>query len=98
MPMGPRGARWCRLLLIVLLVLPIPAAIGMYDDGGWIAGSDPAESDESRFRVAAGALCDSASVLPAPTSVGRGSSPAPLDLIVVGRTRLTPADRAPPRA
>ena len=98
MPTGPSGVRWCRLLLIVLLVLPTPAAVGMYADDGWMAVSDPAEGDENRFRVAAGALCDAGWTLPAPPSAGRAGRPAPLDLIVVGRTCLTPTDRAPPRA
>ena len=99
MPMvGPCGARWCRLLLIVLLVLPIPAAIDLYADDGWMAVSDPAESDESRLRLAAGALCGSAWTLPAPTSAERAGWPDPLDLVVTGWTCLTPTDRAPPRA
>jgi hypothetical protein len=94
MPMGP----WCRLLLVVLLVLPMPAAIGLYADDGGIVVSDPAESDESRLRLAAGALCDSAWAPPAPTSAERAGRPDPLDLLVAGRTCLTPTDRAPPRA
>jgi hypothetical protein len=34
MPMGPGSERWCRLLLIVLLVLPMSAAIGLCADDG----------------------------------------------------------------
>jgi hypothetical protein len=98
MPMGPGGARWCRLLLIVLLVLPVPAAIGMYADDGWMAVSDPAESDETRLRIAAGVLPDSAWIPPAPTSVRRAGRPDPRDPVVAGCTCLTPTDRAPPRA
>ena len=98
MPMGPGGARWCRLLLIVLLVLPIPAAIGMYADDGWMAVSDPAESDESRLRLAAGALPDPRGSCPRPCPFGRAVQPDLRDPVVAGRTCLTPADRAPPRA
>ncbi|HJR03065.1 MAG TPA: hypothetical protein VKA83_15630 [Methylomirabilota bacterium] len=98
MPMGPSGSRWCRLLLIVLLVLPIPAALGMYDADGWMAASDPAESDESWLRVAAAALSDSAWTQPAPPPAGRACWPDPLDVVVAGWTCLTPTDRAPPRA
>jgi hypothetical protein len=98
MPMGPGGQWWCRLLLIALLVLPIPAAIGMYADDGWMAVSDPAESDESRLRIAAGVLPDSVWILPAPTSVRRAVPPDPHDPVVAGWTCLTPTDRAPPRA
>jgi hypothetical protein len=98
MPMGPSGSRWWRLLLIVLLVLPIPAALGMYDADGWMASSDPAESDESCLRVAAAALSDSAWTQPAPPPAGRACWPDPLDVVVAGWTCLTPTDRAPPRA
>jgi hypothetical protein len=98
MPMGPSGARWCGLLLILLLVLPIPAGIGLYADDGWMAVPDPAESDESRRRLAAGALRGSAWTLPAPTSAVRAGWPHPLDLGVAGWTCFTPTDRAPPRA
>jgi hypothetical protein len=98
MPTEPSGSRWCRVLLIVLLVLPIPAALGMYGDDGCMAASDPAESDEGRLRVAAGVLSDSAWTQPAPPSVGRAGWPDPLDLVVAGWTCLTPTDRAPPRA
>jgi hypothetical protein len=99
MPMGPGGARWCRLLLIVLLVLPVPAAaIGMYADDGWMAFSDPAERDENRLRIAAGVLPDSAWILPAPRSARRAGWPDPRDPVIAGCTCLTPTDRAPPRA
>ena len=98
MPMGPGGARWCRLLLIVLLVLPIPAAIGMYADDGWMALADPDESDENRLRIAAGVPSGSAWILPAPTPARR-AVPSDSDAPAVARwTSLTPTDRAPPRA
>jgi hypothetical protein len=98
MPMGPGGERWCRLLLIVLLVLPVPVAIGLSADDGWMAVFDPAESDENRLRIAAGVLSDSAWILPAPTSARRAVPLAPHAPIVAGWTSLTPPDRAPPRA
>jgi hypothetical protein len=98
MPMGPGGARWCRLLLIALLLLPGFAVIGEYADDGWMAVSDPADSDEDRLRIAAGALADAAWILPSPMSVRRALQPDLRDPVVAGRTRLTPADRAPPRA
>ena len=43
---GPGWERWGRLLLVVLLVLPLPAALDLYDAA--------AENDENRLRVAAG--------------------------------------------
>jgi hypothetical protein len=98
MPMGPGGERWCRLLLIALLVLPIPAAIGMCADDGWMAVSDPDDPDENRLRLAAGALADAAWLLPSPMSVRRAVQPDLRDPVVAGRICLTPADRAPPRA
>lgn len=101
MPMGPDRERWCRLLLlalIALLVLPVPAAIGMYADDGWMAVSDPAESDENRLRIAAGTLSDSTRTLPAPVSVRRAVPTDAHDPVVAGWTSLTPTDRAPPRA
>jgi hypothetical protein len=98
MPMGARGARWCRLLLIALLLLPIPAAIDMYADGGWMAVSDPAESDENRLRIAAGVLSDSAWILPAPAPAWRALPPDPDAPAVARWTSVTPTDRAPPRA
>ena len=85
MPMGPGAERWCRLLLIVLLVLPMLAVV------------DPAEGDENRLRVAAGVLSDAAWVLPAPFSVWRTIRSDPRAPVVSGWTCLTPADRAPPR-
>ena len=96
MPMRPGADRWCRLLVIALLVLPIPAAIGLYADDGWMAVSD-AESDENRLRLAAGALSDPAWIPPAPMSVRRAVRPDPRDPVVAGWTCLTPTDRAPPR-
>ena len=90
MPMGPGGARWCRLLLIVLLVLPLPAALDLY--------ADAAESDEDRLRLATGALSDSAWALPVPTSARRAGWPDPRDPVIAGWICLTPTDRAPPRA
>jgi hypothetical protein len=98
MPMGPGGERWFRLLLIVLLVLPSLAATGMCADDGWMAVSDPAESDENRLRLAAGALADAALILPSSVSVRRAVQLDLRDPVVAGRTCLTPADRAPPRA
>lgn len=98
MLMGPGGERWCRLLLIALLVLPLLAALGVYADDGWLAVFGPTESDENRLRIAAGVLSDSASTLPAPTSARRAGWPDPRDPVIAGRTCLTPPDRAPPRA
>ena len=98
MRMGPGGQRWCRLLLIALLVLPIPAAIGLYVDDGWMAPDDPTENDENRLRIAAGVLSDPTWILPAPPSPRRAVPPDPHDPVVVGWTSLTPTDRAPPRA
>jgi hypothetical protein len=98
MPMGPGLERWCRVLLIALLLLPVSAVIDMYADDGWMAVSDPAESDENRLRLAAGALADAAWILPSPMSVRRAVQPDLHDPVVTGRTCLTPADRAPPRA
>jgi hypothetical protein len=97
MPMGPGVERWCRLLLIVLLVLPVSAVIGLYADDGCTAAADPAESDENRLRLAAGVLSDAAWVLPAPFSVWRTVRSDPRPPVVSGWTCLTPADRAPPR-
>jgi len=84
MAMDRRG-RWGRLLLIVLLVLPMFAAIGLCADDGWTAVADPAESDENRSDSPRRAVrC--AWVLPVPFSVWRTvrSDPAlpssPLDL------------------
>jgi hypothetical protein len=98
MPTGPSGARWCRLLLIVLVVLAMPTGSDTYADDGWMAVSDAADSDESRLRIAAGALSDSSWIRSAPTCAGRVGRPDPLELVVTGRTCLTPADGAPPRA
>ncbi len=96
MPMGPGGARWCRLLLIVLLLLPIPAAIDVYADDGWMAVADPDGSDEYRLRIAAGVPSDSAWILPAPTPAGRAVLPdrrdpgrRPLDLPHPDRPRAS---------
>ena len=97
MAMGPGAERWGRLLLIVLLVLPLFAAIGLCADDGWTAVADPAESDENRLRLAAGVLSDPTWILPAPPSPRRAVSPDPHDPVVVGWTSLTPTDRAPPR-
>jgi hypothetical protein len=97
MPTGAGVERWCRLLLIVLLALPIPAAIGLYADDGSMVVSDPAESDERWLRLAAGAPSDAAWILPSPLAVRRAVRPDPRDLVVAGRTCLTPTDRAPPR-
>jgi len=97
MPMGPGAERWCRLLLIVLLVLPMSATIGLCADDGWTAVADPAESDENRLRLAAGVLSDAAWVLPVPFSVWRTVRSDPRAPVVSGWTCLTPADRAPPR-
>jgi len=98
MPMGPGADRWCRLLLVALLVLPIPAALGPYADGGWMVVSDPAESDEDRLSPAAGTLADSAGILPAPRAVWLAGGPDARDPVVTGWTCRTPTDRAPPRA
>jgi hypothetical protein len=98
MPRGPGGGRWCRLLLIVLLVLPVSAALGVYADDGWIGVSDPTESDENRLRFVAGVSSDSAWIPPAPLSVWRAGRPDSRDPIVAGWTCLTPTDRAPPLA
>jgi hypothetical protein len=98
MRMRPGAERWCRLLLVVLLALPIPATLDTAADHGWMAGSDPAESDEDRLRLAAGAPSGSAWTLPAPTPArpaSRQDSRAP---VVARWTGLTPTDRAPPRA
>ena len=97
MPTGPDGGRWCRLLLIVLLVLPVSAALGVYADDGWIGISDPDQDDESWLRLVAGVPSDSARVPPTPTSVRRAGRPVPGELVVAGWTCLTPTDRAPPR-
>lgn len=90
MLMGPGGARLGRLLMVVLLVLPIPAALDLYGDAG--------ESDENRLRVAAGVLSDSAWALPAPPSTRPTGWPDPRDPVITGWICLTPPDRAPPRA
>ena len=98
MPRGPGGGRWCRLLLIVLLVLPVSAALGVYADDGWIGLSDPAESDESRLRLVAGVLSDSAWAPSPPPAVRRVGGPDLRDPIVAACVCLTRTDRAPPRA
>jgi len=98
MPMGPGGAWWCRLLLIALLLLPGFAVIGEYADDGWMAVSDPADGDEDRLRIAAGAPAAAAWILPSPMSVRQAVRPDLGDPVVAGLTCLTPADRAPPRA
>jgi hypothetical protein len=100
MPMGPGVDRWGRLLLIALLVLLLPGAIGIDADDGWIATSDPADpadADDDRLHLAAGARSDPAWLLPAPVSVGRMARPDDRDPVVAGRTCLPPPDRAPPR-
>src|SRR3981189_1588099 len=97
MAMGPGAERWGRLPLIVLLVLPMFAAIGLCADDGWTAVADPAESDETRLRLAAGVLSDAAWLLPVPFSVWRTVRSDPRAPVVSGWTCLTPADRAPPR-
>ena len=98
MLMGPGGERWCRLLLIALLVLPIPGALGLYVDDGVVAVSDSAETDENRLRIAAGVLSDPAWILPVSPSPRWVVSPDRHDPVVAGWTSLTPTDRAPPRA
>jgi hypothetical protein len=98
MPMGPDGERWCRLLLVALLVLPGAAVIGMYVDDGGMAVADLAESDESRLRIAAGVLCDCAWILPAPSSARHAGWLDARDPVIADWTCLTPPDRAPPRA
>lgn len=90
MPTRSGGERWCRLLLIVLLVLPLPAALDLY--------ADAAESDENRLRVAAGVLSTSVWSLPAPTLARRAGWPDSRDPVIAGWICLTPTDRAPPRA
>lgn len=98
MPMRPGADRWCRLLLVALLVLSIPAALAPYADGGWMLVADPVESDEDRLDLAAGTLADSAGILPAPRLLwlaGGSDARAP---VVTGWTCRTPTDRAPPRA
>jgi hypothetical protein len=97
MPRGLGGARWCRLLLIVLLVLPVSAPLGVYADDGWIGISDPDQSDESRLRLFATVPSDSTWVPPAPMAVRRAGRPVPGELVIAGWTCLTPTDRAPPR-
>jgi hypothetical protein len=87
---GAGGERWGRLLLVVLLLLPLPAALDLYGDA--------AESDENRLRVAAGVLSDSEWALSAPTSVRLAAWPDPHDPVIAGWICLTPSDRAPPRA
>lgn len=86
---GPGWERWGRLLLVVLLVLPLPAALDLYDAA--------AENDENRLRVAAGVLPDSAWALPAATSARPAGWPDPRDPVIAGWICLTPSDRAPPR-
>ena len=98
MPRGPGGGRWCRLVLIVLLVLPVSAALGVYADDAWIGLSDPAQSDETRLRLVAGVLSDSAWAPPTPTAVRRVGRSDLRDPFVAARICLTPTDRAPPRA
>ena len=98
MPMGPGADRWCRLLLVAVLVLSIPAALAPYADGGWMVVADPAESDKDRLGLAAGPLADSAWIRPAPRSVWLAGGPDTRDPVVSGWTCRTPTDRAPPRA
>jgi hypothetical protein len=98
MPMGPVADRWCRLLLVALLVLPIPAALGPYADEGGVVVSDPTESDQDRLRLAAGTLVDSAWILSAPMSVRLAGGSDARDPVVAGWACRIPADRAPPRA
>ena len=97
MPMGPGADRWCRLLLIALFALLLPAVIGTAVDDGGMAVYDPAESDDDRIRLAAGTLSGPAWIPPAPRSVRRRSGPAARDPVVAGWTCRTPTDRAPPR-
>lgn len=94
MPMRPGADRWCRLLLIALL---LPAVIGTAVDDGWMAAYDPAESDDDRLRLSAGALSGPAWILPAPLPIRRLGEPAARDPVVAGWTSRTPTDRAPPR-
>jgi len=98
MPRGLGGARWCRLLLIVLLVLPVSAALGVYAADAGIGLSDPAQSDETRLRLVVGVLFDFAWAPPAPTAVRRVGRADLREPIVTAWICLTPTDRAPPRA
>ena len=100
MPMGAGGARWCRLLLIVLLVLPrFRARSACTPTTAGSAVSDPDRERREPARVSPRAVpSDSAWIPPAPTSAGRAGRPDPRDPVVAGWTCLTPTDRAPPRA
>lgn len=97
MSMGPGADRWCRLLLIALFALVLPAAIGIAVDDGWTAVYEPAESDDERFHLSAGTLSGPGWILPAPRTVPRMGGPGARDPIVTGWSCRTPTDRAPPR-
>lgn len=92
---GPGGGRWYRLRLIVLIVLPISAPLGV--DGG-LGVSDPDESDEYRLHATVGVLFDSGWVLLAPMSIRFPGGFDPHAPVVAGWTCLTPTDRTPPGA
>ena len=97
MSTGPGADRWCRLLLIALFALLLPAVIGTAVDDGWMAVYDPAESDDDRIRLSAGTLSGPAWILPASRSVRRMGGADARDPVVAGWTCRTPTDRAPPR-
>jgi hypothetical protein len=97
MPIRFDAERWCRLLLVVSLILLLPAAAGFDGDDGWTAAGGPGEGDDDRLRLAAGALPAPAWVPSPPPYVPLTGRPGARDAAVSRWIGLSPTDRAPPR-
>ena len=97
MPRGAVAAGWGRTLLIALLVLLVPAAVGIDADDGRPAVADPAYVDQDGVEPAADALADSGDRLPAPPALSAAVPAAAPPPVVSVQACFPPPDRAPPR-
>jgi hypothetical protein len=99
MPIDPGTARWCRLLLAIVLVVLVGLAAGATVDDIWVAGlSDSPEGGDDLSRATSDEAVSAAPDVPTPDRIRGPGVPATDDRVAAAWTSLTPTDRAPPRA
>ena len=96
MSMGWSAARWCRLLLVVLLALLVPLTAVVMDGDRWPVGSVDLSGGDGLVGLAVGAATTAAAGLVPLPLPSLATGVAADDVAAAAWTGLTSTDRAPP--